>query len=63
MKATTSREAEALARLAFFQERCTCGNSRSLHGDGFGGAPGHGNIPGICPKYTWDGKSGPFATQ
>jgi len=58
--------------VAIRQERCaTCGLLRASHDDRFPGlnvGRGHGGITSpsgkvICPKYTWDGKSGPYATS
>lgn len=45
---------------AYDTEVCTCGEKRKDHNDNLG-AKGHGGIPGKCVKYTWNGKSGPFA--
>lgn len=58
---------EALRERAYQTERCTCGRLRSEHGDiHYSGVPttkGHGTVPGKCLRYTWDGKSGPFAVK
>ena len=46
---------------AYLTEMCTCSNPRWRHEDVFT-SRGHGGIPnGVCQKFTWDSKTGPYA--
>lgn len=65
MKLSDQSAGAKLADEAYNTEVCTCTAKRSEHADRFPGtaiARGHGELARTdCVKFTWDGRSGPYA--